>query len=101
MSLKLTNDVKTTSACQDAFDTMAAAITALVDSVQQERMDLHIRWITRLLEDTKKHIMYDKHMGTWSWVDRDGVDSLENYHNGFETWLLAAEAAVEPYLSEE
>ena len=56
--------------------------------------------LTRMLDDTKKIIVYDKHTGYWSWVDKDCVNNLFDYHTGFNSWLNAVLDALEPYLPE-
>ena len=55
-------------------------------------------YLTRMLADLKKTITYDKGSGLWSWVDRDCVENLADYHCGFGTWLDAVVDALEPYL---
>jgi len=55
--------------------------------------------ITLILSDIEKLVVYDKHTGFWSWVDRGCEFSLEDYHTGFATWLDAATDAVEPYIT--
>lgn len=69
-------------------------IIEVITAVRLER-------IHQVFADLKKHLAYDKGTGTWSWVDRDEVDSIEAYHGGFTTALAAMVDATEPYLEDD
>lgn len=53
----------------------------------------------RIVQDTKKNIFYDKHVGKWYWCDGDATEY--NRDNGFDTRLDAVLDAIEPYLDEQ
>jgi hypothetical protein len=57
-----------------------------------------VEHMMQIAEDTKKHFTFEKHRGTWAWVDRDEQFNSESYHRDFTTFVAALRDAVEPYL---
>jgi len=60
----------------------------------------YLERVFQVFEDLKKRLIFNKHVGTWTWVDRDEHDNPEAYHNGFPTAWAAMLDAVEPYMED-
>lgn len=55
----------------------------------------------QVFHDTGKVHGYSKHTGKWGWCDRDVMNDLDNWHDGFDTFWEAILDATDPYFEED